>query len=168
MAGPFFLGLFSIARSNRVEVARALVRSSANHNIGLILGESQVKCVLKSNSSFVDDILRELDNPLPFLVTSNPLDYDVMTVFENELAPWNKTESRNASLLAFLREIWSIDGVGEFIVAIWDFMVPDIAMRRLSLSFEKFLEWLRNYYHIEHAQDQSGGAQGIFLIHKTT
>ncbi len=142
------------------DIAREIARSGANHGIGLIFGTYSVRHVLKSDEKFVDDVLKETPRPLVFLITSHPLENDVMDLFEQQLNAWNGAEPAKASILKFLHEVLSITGVEKVVAVVWDSMVPDYhLMPKYQVSPTQFVDSIKNFY-----RDQVGGPEGIFKI----
>ncbi len=161
MAGPLFLMVLSL-REDAIhsELAQRVARSAATHGIGVIFGAYLVCYVLKDDEKFVHDLLANTRNPLIFLITSHPLENDVMEVFKQQLDVWQGADPSKASIIKFLQEILSIDVIEGSVAVIWDSMVPDYhRMPAYGVDSRQFVESIRNYY-----KNQVGGPEGLFRI----
>jgi hypothetical protein len=87
LAGPLFLALTSVRGNTKIDVARKIARAGAENNIGLIFGEDVVQFILRDYPGFVEDMMKHSSQAIVFLVTSHPLENDVMDLFEQELNP---------------------------------------------------------------------------------
>lgn len=161
MAGPLFLMVISPKdKASRSEIARRIAASGAGHGVGLIFGGYLLRYVLKDDEKFVDDMLKESDRSIPFLITSDPLEYDAMDLFEGQLNSWRGADPSQAPLLKFLQEILSFGDIEKAVAVVWDSMVPDSrSMPAYQLNAGQFLNSIRNYY-----QNQIGGPEGIYRI----
>src|SRR6266851_7552835 len=89
MAGPFFLVLASLKKgADHIAVSRKLAKHGAENEIGLTFSAYQVRHVLEYVRSFFDALMKEISEPLVFLVTSYPGENDVMDMFEEQLNIW--------------------------------------------------------------------------------
>jgi hypothetical protein len=141
-------------------LSREIARTGADHGIGLIFGSYLIRCVLKEDEKFVDDLLSEIRHPLVFLITSHPLENDVMDVFEQQLNTWHGADPSTASIIKFLEEVLSIDVIAKALAVVWDSMVPDYhRMPSYQMDSGQFVDSIKNYY-----KNQIGGPEGIFRI----
>ena len=154
--------------ADRTIVARTILKLGVTHNIGLIFGSYLIRQLLKENIGFLEEIEKQTDRPLPFLVTSDPLSYDALDLFEQQLNIWNGANPSQGSLFRFLKETISMEDVRTATIAIWDSMIPsNDSMPKHNMRFDEFTEWLKNYYRLELSLSGKGGGQGLFQIKKT-
>ncbi len=171
MAGPLFLALASVRGNAKIDVARKIARAGAENNIGLIFGEDVVQFILRDYPGFVEDMMKHSSQAIVFLVTSHPLENDVMDLFEQELNPSRGVDPSKSRVLRFLKEVWSINEIRELLVAMWDLKSPSYEdLRKRELSFDDFCAWVRNWYGWESKLKlkQQGSPEGIFKIVRST
>jgi len=161
LAGPLFLVVLSPKKdATRSEIARRIAQSGAEHGVGLIFGGHLLRYVLKDDGKFVDDLLNESSRPIPFLITSDPLEYDAMDLFEKQLNSWRGADPSRAPLLRFLQEVLSFGDIEKAVAVVWDSMVPDSRlMPTYRVDISQFLNSIRDYY-----RNQVGGPEGIYRI----
>ena len=168
MVGPFFLVILSLREGcNDVHISRRISRIGAENEIGLVFGDFSIRYVLKNVATFVEAALKEVPNHLSFLVTSNPLEYDAMNLFQEQLDVLGGAEPSNSSLIRFLAEMWSLAEIHGALISIWDSMLPDYnKMPQYTMTFNQFQDQLKDYYLMEQKNVGKGGGQGMFRISK--
>jgi len=137
LSGPFFLALASVGRDARIDVARRIAKLGVENNIGLVFRADIVDFILRDDPGFVKEMTNHMRDPLVFLVTEHPLENDLFDLFEKELNPARGVDPANSRILKFLKEIYSIEDIGEFHFALWDMLSPVYEdLPKYVMSFE--------------------------------
>ena len=150
--------------TSEVEVSRAIYRAAAAKDFGLIFGTVQIRRLYKSEGEMLEDLSREVENPMVFSITSSPTATDAMEFFEQQLNPRTGAKPRDAPLLQFLDNLFAIEQAKEIIFVVWDGMIPSAKfMPRHNVSESEFRSWISDYYTID-SSDSAEGAEGIFIV----
>jgi len=164
LAGPSFLALASLKKeADRIAVYRTLAKYGVENEIGLTFSKYQVRQVLEDVRSFFDALMKEISEPLVFLVGSYPGENDVMDIFEEQLNIWRGADPSKSSLIKFLNAAWSLNEIEAMIITIWDSALPELgSMPDYKMTFDEFTEWLKNYYR----KQEFPGPDGVFRMSK--
>lgn len=165
MAGPNFDVIVGLRDpTSEVEVSRAISRAAVAKGFGLIFGISLIRCLYKSEGEMLEDLSREVTNPVVFSITSSPTATDAMELFERQLNPTRGANPKDAAVLRFMDDLFAIHQAKEIIFILWESMLPSAKfMPRHIMAESEFRNWIMDYYKID-SGDSAEGAEGIFLV----